>query len=74
MVCIRGDVKRRNLASNKLMIVKLFATFKTLMFCGCKQFDPYQVFLYLITYMKKFLHFDWLRVVQFFFENSAEKS
>ena len=27
----------------------------------------------LIIYMKKFLHFDWLRTVQFFFENSPEK-
>ena len=28
----------------------------------------------LITYMEKFLHSDWLRAVQFFFLNSAEKS
>ena len=32
-----------------------------------------QLVLYLIIYMKKFLHSDWLRAVQFFFENSAEK-
>ena len=29
--------------------------------------------LLIIIYKKKFLHFDWLRAVQFFFENSAEK-
>ena len=28
----------------------------------------------LIMYMKNFLHSDWLRAVQFFFFNSAEKS
>ena len=28
----------------------------------------------LIIYMKKFLHSNWLRAVQFFFLNSAEKS
>ena len=30
--------------------------------------------LKLIIDMKKFLHSDWLRAVQFFFKNSAEKS
>ena len=35
--------------------------------------DSYQLALYLIIYMKKFLHFDWLRAVQFFSKTVQKK-
>ena len=53
----------------------LFFLTNPVMSCKSRKWAPFiGIITALIIYMKKFLHSDWLRAVQFFFLNSAEKS